>query len=134
MLPEAKSEDLIYVSSPDYYPPSYTSNVYVYAYPSGTLVGTFTGFDNVGGLCSDADGNVWVTNAVSYDSGGYVYEYGHGATNPKEYADRPRRTARLFRRAFYGQPCRFKLCKHRDLSERVWHTQVLQYANSSHRR
>ncbi len=84
MLPEAKSEDLIYVSSPDYYPPSYTSNVYVYAYPSGTLVGTFTGFDNVGGLCSDADGNVWVTNAVSYDSGGYVYEYGHGATNPKK--------------------------------------------------
>lgn len=76
-------EDLIYVSSPDYYPPSSTSSIYVYAYPSGTLVGALTGFEYVGGICSDADGNVWVTDAVSYDTGGYVYEYAHGATSPK---------------------------------------------------
>lgn len=82
MKPEGSSEDLIYVSSPDYYQPSSESAVYVYSYPTGTLVGTLTGFNLVGGLCSDASGNVWITDAVSYQTGGYVYEYAHGATTP----------------------------------------------------
>ena len=37
MLPEAKSKDLLYVSTSD--------SVYVFSYPKGTLVGTLTGFD-----------------------------------------------------------------------------------------
>jgi hypothetical protein len=83
MLPEASSEDLIYVSSPDYHPPSSTSSVYVFSYPNGTMVGTLTGFQYVGGLCSDSNGDVWITNGNDYDRGGSIYEYAHGATSPK---------------------------------------------------
>ena len=39
-------------------------------YPDGTLVGTLTGFQYVGGLCSDSNGNVWITNGNDYDRGG----------------------------------------------------------------
>ena len=92
MLPEAKGEDLIYVSSLDYYPPSSTSSVYVFSYPGASLVGTLTGFQYVGGLCTDSSGNVWITDGTGEVSNGVIYEYAHGATTPKatlEDADRP---------------------------------------------
>lgn len=80
--PGSSGETLIYISSQDYYPPSHTSSVYIYNYPSGELVGTITGLEYVEGLCSDSDGDVWVT---TYDNSttGFVYEYSHGATSPK---------------------------------------------------
>jgi hypothetical protein len=83
MLPGTSGEDLIYVASFDYYPPSSTSSVYVFSYPGGTLVGTLTGFQYLGGLCSDSNGNVWITNGAEQTSKGYIYEYAHGATSPK---------------------------------------------------
>jgi hypothetical protein len=70
MLPEAKSEDLLYVS-----------NVYtitVYSYPKGKLVGTLNNFEKPYGECVDAKGNVWITDS----SFGKIYEYAHGGTKP----------------------------------------------------
>ncbi|MFZ0573155.1 MAG: hypothetical protein WAM02_00560 [Candidatus Cybelea sp.] len=70
MLPEAKSEDLIYVS-----------NVYtitVYSYPKGKLVGTLDNFYKPYGECVDTKGNVWITDS----SFGRIYEYAHGGTKP----------------------------------------------------
>ena len=63
--------DLVYISSS-------ANAVYVYSYPDGTLVGTLTGFNNPAGLCSDAKGNVWITNSY----GGNIVEYAHGGTSP----------------------------------------------------
>jgi hypothetical protein len=70
MLPEAKNEDLLYVS-----------NVYtitVYSYPKGKLVGTLENFDKPYGECVDMKGNVWVTDSTF----GKIYEYAHGGTKP----------------------------------------------------
>jgi hypothetical protein len=72
---KAKSNTLIYVGSDD-------DDVYVFAYPSGKLVQTLTGFYSVGDICSDSNGDVWITNASeSYKSGSLV-EYAHGGTTP----------------------------------------------------
>ena len=68
MLPEAKNEDLLYVS-----------NVYtitVYSYPKGKLVGTLSNFYKPYGACVDATGNVYVTDSTF----GKIYEYAHGGT------------------------------------------------------
>lgn len=72
MLPEAKDDDLLYVS--DY------SNriVSVFSYPAGTLVGTLTGFEDPYGLCSDKEGDVFVVDQVAMD----IYEYAHGGSSP----------------------------------------------------
>ena len=42
-----------------------------------------TGFNDASGACSDANGNVWITNAFqdSY-AGGTLVEYAHGGTAP----------------------------------------------------
>jgi hypothetical protein len=68
MLPEAKTEDLIYLSG-------CCGGIDIYSY-SGKLVGTLTGLYAAAGLCSDIHGNVWVTD------GGSVLEYAHGGTIP----------------------------------------------------
>jgi hypothetical protein len=70
MLPEAKSEDLVYVSSLD--------NVYVLSYPQLKEVGHLTDAGGFG-LCSDTNGNVF---APSYYGGPVIYEYAHGGTSP----------------------------------------------------
>jgi hypothetical protein len=70
MLPEAKDEDLLYVS-----------NVYtitVYSFPKGKLVGTLSDFEKPYGECVDAKGNVYITDS----SFGTIYEYAHGGTKP----------------------------------------------------
>ena len=36
--------------------------LYVFALPKGKLVGTITGFLGIAGLCSDSQGNVFVTD------------------------------------------------------------------------
>ncbi len=74
MLPEAKGEDLIYVSGY-----VYNANVYVYEYRSGKLVGTLTGFSTAQGLCVDGSGDIFVTELYGQD----VVEYAHAATKPK---------------------------------------------------
>jgi hypothetical protein len=75
MLPEAKSEDLLYVSDSD------EDLVFVYSYPKRTLVQTLTLQETPEGLCSDLNGDVYVT-AVDSISQSYIYEYAHGGSQP----------------------------------------------------
>lgn len=70
MLPEASSETLLYYT--DY------ENAYALSYPQGKLVGTITGLDGAQGVCSDANGNVFVTTYYTES----IYEYAHGGTEP----------------------------------------------------
>jgi hypothetical protein len=72
MSPEAKRTDLVYLSEYN------GSDVYVYSYPKGKLVGTLTGFAYPYGLCSDKAGNVFIPN--QNDSN--IFEYAHGGTSP----------------------------------------------------
>lgn len=67
MLREAKSEPLVYIS--------YGPSVGIYAY-NGKQVGSLGGLANTLGLCSDGQGDVWVTN------GGELLEYTHAGTIP----------------------------------------------------
>jgi NHL repeat len=71
MLPEARNENLLYVSDQD-------GGIYVFSYPKGRQVGTLTGFATPAGLCSDSAGDVFVvdTNASS------VVEFAHAGTEP----------------------------------------------------
>src|SRR5579863_882459 len=70
MLPEAKSEDLLYASD------NTGSKVWVFSYPKGKLVGTLTGFYAPMGACVDTAGNVWIVNWKPAE----VIEYAHGGT------------------------------------------------------
>jgi hypothetical protein len=73
MLPEAKRDSLLYVSS------SYAT-VAVFSYPRGRQVGTLTGFggsDSQVGLCADRSGNVWIPDYTDT-----VREYAHGGSTP----------------------------------------------------
>lgn len=70
MAPEAKGEDLLYASS--------SNIVTIYAYPTDKVVGKLTGFGSAQGLCSDKNGNVWVTDSRSSQ----ISEYPHAGTKP----------------------------------------------------
>ena len=77
MLPEAKSSDLLYVST-------YNDNaVHVFSYPKGVPMGGLSGFNHVGGLCTDMAGDIWVGD---YDK---VLEFAHGGTQPMAILDNP---------------------------------------------
>jgi hypothetical protein len=83
MLPEAKSEDLVYIS--DGY------GVTVYAYPGLKLVGSLTGFDkyaSLGNLCTDSRGDIFVPSWLT-NHAGYIYEFAHGGTSPIATLDDP---------------------------------------------
>ncbi len=54
-------------------------DVSTYTFPRGKLVGVLTGLPAPSGMCSDRNGNVWITN---YQSGGPIIEYAHGGTQP----------------------------------------------------
>lgn len=71
VAPEARSQDLLYVSGNSGY-------VYIFSFPKGKLVGTLTGFQEVAGVCADAAGNVWVANSADLD----LVEYAHGGSAP----------------------------------------------------
>ncbi len=68
MLPEAKSEDLLYVSD------WLDGTVTVYSYKTQKLVGTLSGFSDPSGLCTDKRGDVFVTDLTSSQ----IVEYAHG--------------------------------------------------------
>lgn len=72
MSPEAKSENLMYVSD------GLDSQVDVFSYPKGKLVGTIGGFSTPQGMCADKNGNVWITSSNSYQ----IFEFAHGGTTP----------------------------------------------------
>ena len=71
MLPEARRENLLYVSSEGY-------TVSVYSYPKGTRAGTLSGFQQVQGECSDFMGDVFITDYVTDK----ITEYAHGSVKP----------------------------------------------------
>ena len=75
MLPEAKNNDLLYVSD------LLAQVVDIYTYHGHKLVGTLTGFFNPEGLCVDKAGDVYVTNDTS-EGVHQITEYAHGATTP----------------------------------------------------
>jgi hypothetical protein len=74
MLPEAKSGDLLYVSS---FTPEEGKNISVYSYPGGRRVGELAPA-YAPGLCSDAAGNVFVVETELEE----IVEYAHGGTQP----------------------------------------------------
>jgi hypothetical protein len=77
MLPEARSEDLLYTSNDD-------GDVYVYSYPAFKQVGELQLNEATQGLCVDKQSDVFVpawTGDVSTLTG-YIYEYAHGGTQP----------------------------------------------------
>lgn len=81
MLPEAKHDDLVYVSGLGG-PPQYASAIWVFSYPQGKLVGTLTGFDPynaLGSICTDSHGNVYVTGGGAAGDSGEVYVFAHGS-------------------------------------------------------
>jgi hypothetical protein len=77
MAPDAKNENLVYVS--DGSGSSSSNEVYVYSYPEGKLKGTLTDVDNPQGMCVDAAGDVWVTNNSGTTG---LTEFAHGGTKP----------------------------------------------------
>jgi hypothetical protein len=71
MMPNASRKSIL-IYSADWT----TQDVGVYEYPSGTEVGTLTGFDDPYGGCVDAKGDVYITNLGN----GTAVEYAHGGT------------------------------------------------------
>jgi hypothetical protein len=72
MLPEAKTENLLYVSG-------YSDNeVFVYDYATGKEVGMLAGFERPYGQCVDARGDVWIADTINFE----VKEYQRGGTSP----------------------------------------------------
>ena len=69
MSAKARSSDLFYVST------GADGAIYVYTYPKGQLVGGLLDTGKSYGLCSDANGNVFVTNDNA------TYEYPHGSAS-----------------------------------------------------
>jgi len=67
----ATASDLLYITDVG------TDDVYVYSYPQGTLVGTLSGFRSPVRVCSDAAGNVYVTNTNAQQ----ILKYAHGGTS-----------------------------------------------------
>ncbi|MFZ1017201.1 MAG: hypothetical protein WAN39_04930, partial [Candidatus Cybelea sp.] len=68
MLPEAKTEDLIYAVGG-------CGGTCVLSYPKGRLVGELTGVEGLAD-CSDTKGNVFISEATK------VAEFAHGGTSP----------------------------------------------------
>lgn len=84
MLPDASARDLLYVGD------HYEGIVYVYDYPRGKLVGGLGipgSPDFLGGLCSNAAGDVFVTAEPG------IYEYPHGRARPIAVLGDPEGTA-----------------------------------------
>ena len=71
MLPEAKSEDLLYESD--------VSWASVYSYPQGKMVGKLKNFYLAAGQCVDNAGNVYIADYGK----SRVYTYSHGSSHRK---------------------------------------------------
>lgn len=67
-IDKKKKGGLLYVADDE------TDDVYVYDYPSGTSVGTLTGFSGPYGECTDSSGDVYIANFDDEDA----VEYGYG--------------------------------------------------------
>jgi hypothetical protein len=72
----ASDTDLLYVSNTG--DDTFRTDVFVFSYPAGTLLGTLTGFQNPGALCVDKIGDVFVPDQNADN----IVEYAHGGTTP----------------------------------------------------
>jgi hypothetical protein len=79
MLPAAKNGELLYTTAALVFGPS---KLYVFTYPGATLVGAVTVPNHPEGLCTDENGNVFVTTLIPNSNTSYIYEYAHGGTQP----------------------------------------------------
>lgn len=73
ILPEATSEDLLYVLE--------ASVVNIYSLKTGKIVGALTGFNYSRGLCVDNEQDVWVTQETRTDAS-TITEFAHGKKKP----------------------------------------------------
>jgi hypothetical protein len=93
MLPEAKTEDLLYASSQSGPPTYYRPTVWVFSYPQGKLVGKLMGFApsaQLYGLCTDRKGDVFVTGwGTGTVLQSQIYEFAHGGTQLKATLNDP---------------------------------------------
>jgi WD40 repeat protein len=71
MLPEATSENLLYIANDN-------GTVTVYSYPQGKMVGILLGFDVPEGECVDSAGDVFITVFDLQQ----IIEYAHAGTKP----------------------------------------------------
>lgn len=69
----SSGSDLLYASSI-----GSNQRVLIFSYPSGSQLGTLSGFEGVAGLCSDLSGNVFVVDGQA----GTITEYAHAGTTP----------------------------------------------------
>jgi DNA-binding beta-propeller fold protein YncE len=76
LQPPKVKRAILYISSET------TASVYLFDYPKGRLVRTIIGFYAPAGLCSDANGDVWVTDTDTYTGTGYLDEYAPGGKSP----------------------------------------------------
>ncbi|MGB8149847.1 MAG: hypothetical protein WCE97_01475 [Candidatus Cybelea sp.] len=74
MAPDAKKKDLLYISNLG------NNTITAYSWPKGKLKGTLTGFTGVQGLCSDKNGDIFITNQIYGAS--QILKYAHGGTSP----------------------------------------------------
>ncbi len=70
-----KSQDLLYISDGGFLN---GGAVYVYAYPHLKLVATLSGFDVAQGMCTDANGDVFVASYFNFE----IIEFAHGGKKP----------------------------------------------------
>lgn len=83
----AQKEVVRAARQPLLYASSLRQSVYFFSYPAGVQQGQLTGFARdfeVGGLCTDEAGDVFVTGTLfgRHKEPGQIYEFKHGATTP----------------------------------------------------
>jgi WD40 repeat protein len=63
------------------YASTHAGEVYIFSYPSGEYLNALVpGATDIGGLCTDTVGDVFVATRDGYE--GIIYEYAHGGTSP----------------------------------------------------
>ncbi|MBV8067580.1 MAG: hypothetical protein JO113_06365 [Candidatus Eremiobacteraeota bacterium] len=75
-MSRARRADLIYVAD------DFTRTVYVFTYPRGQWLQELTGFSQPAGECTDAAGDVFVTDDRYSNQSSVVVEYRHGGKDP----------------------------------------------------
>jgi hypothetical protein len=78
--PEATGKDLLYFSAA-----ADQFGIYIFSFPKGTLVGAIADYGYPQGLCSNAQGDVFVVDNIKQ----YVEDYAHGALLPKSIIKYP---------------------------------------------
>jgi hypothetical protein len=79
LAPLATRGDLLYVANK-----TASEGVSVLSFPEGTLVARIKQVGKVRGICSDKDGNVWMTTNESGARPFHLYKFRHGGTKPVE--------------------------------------------------